>query len=131
MIRVAKKEFVETRDDIIENIKTLEDYREIDKDYWEGLIRRGYCFIIAKVNNRRCFSPSKFTGYYKNCKEEHERKKIERDGRLTNVKIDKILGKHSEDETLESEFLEFCRQNGIEPSKKEKVKRKYWDQIMK
>lgn len=59
---------VKTKEDIDDNIKTVESYLEMEENSPSRiemlrLIRRGHVFISYKVDNEFHFVPSRFVGY--------------------------------------------------------------------
>ena len=69
------------------------------------------------------FAPSRFIGYIDNNLEIHS-ENDGKNGRETNVAITKIFKSiPSHNSTLETQFLEFCKNHGVKPDNK---KRKYW-----
>jgi len=138
--------FVESREDIIKNIRTLERYRNSknkeENEFYKQTIGKGFCFVVLEVNGKLYFGPSRFVGYMNNTMEEHLKKRqagdemvvfegkerYQRDGRDTNPRIDRILiGKHKNNVAMESEYLKFCEINGIKPANRDNNGgRKYW-----
>ena len=122
---------VESWDDILENIKTLESYRTSKSDdtlkFYNDLIKRGTCFLVNKINGQISFSPSRFVGYLNNNREKHISNRS-KDGRITNPKIEYILNeKFRIDEGLERAYRIFCFSLGFQPQEKGSfgVTRKY------
>lgn len=102
----------------IENVEHIEEIK--------NLIRRGRCFVKYFYNDKIYFFPSKFVGYQKNTITKYnlaKRSKKNFDGRHTNKKIKKILGKKFKTNfEINNEYIKFCNKLDIEPTK---VKRKY------
>ena len=130
--------FIETKEDILKNAETLNDYLG-KSDYAKGLIQRGKCFVAISTKDGYRFFPSRFMGYLNNSMEAHEKMgeirietgEITRDGRDTNPVISDILGELIENndskwEFYETKFMNFCKKLNIEPYDNE---RKYWEQI--
>lgn len=123
-------ELVESLEDIINNIKTIDYYLEkkVDPEYSYAinLIKRGTCFI--KYNNN--FYPSRFIGYKNNTMTKHESNEY-KDGRVTNKQIGRILGesKPQINEALNREYQSYCETLGFEAREKGSygVERKYWE----
>ena len=70
-------DFIETRDDVIRNIKTLYSYLndESDGDTYQWAItkfKNGRNIVIEIIGSHICFSPSRFVGYKDNTKEKHQ-----------------------------------------------------------
>lgn len=119
-------EFVKSHDDIVENIKTLENYLSssdiAEKDFAQNLIKKSRTFFVYKVDGQNHFAPSRFSGYKNNSLDKHD-EKYEKDGKDTNTVIDKIIGRTFSNETTETKFKEYCEKLGIVPGK---AKRRYW-----
>ncbi len=118
--------FVENVDQIIENIKTLENYfnSEVaeEREFAKELVRKGRSMIIYKVNGENHFAPIQFLGFKKNSKSEHiENQK--RETRDTAPAIKALIGKPFTHDTIEKEFHDYAatfKGNIL------KSKRKYW-----
>ena len=117
---------VENTDQIIDNIKTLEQYlnSEVteDKQFAQDLIKKGRSMLIYKVNGENRFVPSKFAFYKKNSHREY----------LDNLKRDladptaisaSLLGKPFTHAAIEAEFAKYA--DSFKGSTL-KSKRKYW-----
>lgn len=123
---------VENKNQIIDNIETLENYLAEDDEILMKeanlLIKRGTCFIAYKADDELRFSPSRFVGYFENNFEKH-RASTTKHGGTTNNAISKILkSKPLNDDKLNSEYLKFCYNLGIIPTEKGSfgIKRKFW-----
>ena len=80
-------DFIETRDDVIRNIKTLYHYLsdENDDDTYQwasSIFKNGRIYVIEIIDSHICFSPSRFVGYKDNTKDKH--KENHGDGNQTN-----------------------------------------------
>jgi 5-methylcytosine-specific restriction protein A len=119
-------ETIETKEQLTENASTIEQYLSGDAEYeYEEtvkLIRRGKCFLAYKTGSEFRFAPSRFVGYKKNYLDKHQ--KSHKDGRVTNVAINKVLGVQPvPNQAIEDKYLHYCKELGINPDRKE---RKYW-----
>lgn len=70
-------DFIETRDDVIRNIKTLYHYLRDEKDddtyQWAtSIFKNGRIYVIEIIDSHICFSPSRFVGYKDNTKDKHQ-----------------------------------------------------------
>lgn len=70
-------DFIETRDDVIRNIKTLYHYLSDEKDddtyQWaSSIFKNGRIYVIEIIDSHICFSPSRFVGYKDNTKDKHQ-----------------------------------------------------------
>lgn len=112
--------------EIEENLKLFEEYlcegTDEEQMFCSELIRRGACFIAYKFENELRFSPSRYIGYAKNTMQSHHKRA--NDGKDTNPAITKLLGKFSQDDDLEKEYLKYCNFLGISPQNKN---RKFWN----
>ena len=80
-------DFIETRDDVIRNIKTLYHYlsdeNDVDTYQWaSSIFKNGRIYVIDIIDSHICFSPSRFVGYKDNTKDKH--KENHGDGNQTN-----------------------------------------------
>lgn len=117
---------------VTENIAELERGRAassgVNAEEYRALIKRGTCFVPYASSKGLAFAPSRFLGYVGNKLTIHAQNP-DRDGRITNAAISKILGSqpHS-DASLERRYLAYCVQVGVQPSQAGAfgVARKYW-----
>ena len=116
-------DFIETRDDVIRNIKTLYHYLCDEKDddtyQWAtSIFKNGRIYVIEIIDSHICFSPSRFVGYKDNTKEKHQ--KNHGDGNQTNDVLKNFYQK-VQDERLDVVFQkELSRYNLSSGTKK------YW-----
>lgn len=71
-----RNDFIETREDIVQNIKTLYSYLDgkVDSEHKEWAIQRmsrGSNYVIEVVDSQIYFAPSRFVGYVDNTMEKH------------------------------------------------------------
>ena len=116
-------DFIETRDDVIRNIKTLYSYinDESDDDTYQwatGIIKNGRIYVIEIIDSHICFSPSRFVGYKENTKEKHQ--KNHGDGNQTNDVLKSFYQK-VQDERLDSIFQKELSKYNLSSGAK-----KYW-----
>ena len=119
---------INTKSQLIKNIDTLEGYLKEGDNYSmneaKALVKRGTCFVAYKVDNEIRFAPSRFIGYINNKLEMHSVSE-EKDGRVTNKAIIKILeSKPLPNDKLNENYLKYCNLLGVQPS--EKDYRKFW-----
>lgn len=116
-------DFIETRDDVICNIKTLYHYLSNENDdntyQWAtSIFKKGKIYVIEIIDSHICFSPSRFVGYKDNTKEKHQ--KNHGDGNQTNNVLKSFYQK-VQDERLDVVFQkELSRYNLSSGTKK------YW-----
>jgi putative restriction endonuclease len=77
---------------------------------------------VLNDNGKLLFGPSRFVGYINNSMSLHE-SNGERDGRITDKAITKILGKKVNSREVEEEYIKFCEVLGIKIYSKKRV---YW-----
>ena len=70
-------DFIETREDIVQNIKTLYSYLDgkVDNEHKDWAIQRmsqGRNYVVEVVDSQIYFAPSRFVGYVDNTMEKHE-----------------------------------------------------------
>lgn len=89
------------------------------------LIKGSFVYYPTEYEGQLAFVPSKFIGYLENTVAKHEAlKRVEgRDGRQTNVAVDKILGRSFADKILDVRLSAYCRFLGVEVDKK---KHRFW-----
>ena len=72
-------ELINSKDELIKNIETLEYYINEGKDLEvidaKSLIKRGTCFVVYKIDSVLHFAPSRFIGYRDNNLDKHFRNK--------------------------------------------------------
>ena len=126
-------DLVRTRDELGANIDQLAAYLEsadaTEREFALGLIKRGICFVVTRRNDELFFSPSRFVGYVGNRRALHEANP-EKDGRVTNPAISKVLNAEpTQDALLNEEYRKFCLRIGLEPVRSGSfgLRRKFWD----
>lgn len=117
---------VENVDQIIENIKTMEQYlnSEVpeDQDFAHELVKKGRAMVIYKVNGHNHFAPARFIGFKKNSRTAYLENE-NRENRDTGPILQTLLGKAFTHAAIEKEFNDYA--NTIKGSTL-KSKRKYW-----
>ena len=124
---------VQSTDDIIENIKTVESYLNEysnEEDFLEmaEYIKKGRNLLCYKYNGEYHFVPSRFIGYKKNTLSKHYRNRTDSkitaigdDG--TSTLLNKQFGKCKPDDNLDNQFKRYCESLGQE---EENRKRTFW-----
>ena len=119
-------EFVQTKEQLIDNIRILEKYllegNEQEKEFAYDMVRRGKTIVVYKVNGENHFAPSRFIGYKNNCMDCHL-ENDDKDGRETNPVIDKLIGRSFANDLTDSKFVDYCNKMGIEAHNN---KRRFW-----
>ena len=118
------KELIETREDVIENIKTLYSYlnNKSDNDSFEWAkerLSKGKNYVVEIVDSHICFAPSRFVGYKKNSKEKHSENPG--DGKKTDEKLEKYYINVQDErlnERLDKQFQSEIRQYGLSSGSK-------------
>lgn len=125
-------ECVRSLKEIKENMAVLDSYlekkHESEYSFALGLVKKGTCFIAVKNQSGYRFYPSRFIGYANNSMDRHLNN-TEKDGRVTNPAISKVLHqKASYNAKLDEEYRKYCRNLGFTPGEKGSfgVYRKYW-----
>lgn len=72
-----RNDFIETREDIVQNIKTIYSYLDgkVDREHRDWAIQRmsqGRNYVIEVVDSQIYFAPSRFVGYIDNTMEKHK-----------------------------------------------------------
>jgi 5-methylcytosine-specific restriction protein A len=129
---MTKMKLIITKNQLINNIDTLEGYLTGGDDYSNNeataLVKRGTCFVAYKIDKELRFAPSRFIGYVDNKLDKHSASD-KKDGRETNKAINKILeSKPLPNDKLNMKYLEYCNRLGIKPSEKGSfgALRKFW-----
>jgi len=108
--------------------KYLISENNLEIEFARNLIKKGTCFIVYNSENINRFAPSRFIGYKNNSISKHENND-EKDGRVTNPQITKIIGQRLIiDEIVDENYKKYCILLGIQPNEKGAfgVNRKYW-----
>jgi len=118
--------FVENVDQIIENIKTMEQYLDSDniaeKEFARELVKKGRSMLVYKVNGENHFAPGRFLGFKKNSMAAH----LENENRETRdpaQSLQALMGKPFTHAAIEKEFNDYA---GKFKGNTLKSKRKYW-----
>lgn len=99
---------------VAENVAELERGRTASSgtsaEEYRALIKRGTCFVPYVFSEGLAFAPSRFVGYVGNKLATHANNP-DRDGRITNAALNKIIGSQPHpDASLERRYLAFCAQ---------------------
>ena len=120
---MERHDFIETREDIILNIKTLCSYLKGEegdeyKTWAVEKMTRGKNFVVEIIDSKICFAPSRFVGYVNNTKDKHEEN--HGDGTQTDEKI-KAYYQKIQDKRLDVLFQNELSKYGVSSGEK-----KYW-----
>lgn len=120
---MARTDYIETREDIISNIKTLYSYLHGDSggDYKSWAIeklRLGRNMVIEIINGHVCFGPSRFVGYLSNTKDKHDVN--HGDGKDTDKRIKQFYQKVADDR------LDILMQSELSKYEESSASKKYW-----
>lgn len=115
---MKQAEFIETREDVIKNILTLNAYvngsTQSYCDWAKQRYKQGRWFVAEIINGKLMFAPSRFCGYKDNSLELHENNQW-KDGRETNALFNSLrLYKEVSDSFLSNQFADFMSGLGIE-----------------
>lgn len=118
-----RTDFIESKDDIITNIKTLYSYLNNEKgedfrEWAKQRMSRGSNYVVEIIEDKAYFAPSRFVGYKNNTKEKHAENPG--DGTDTDDKIEKYYYK-VEDNQLDELFRDSMAKYDISI-----VHKKYW-----
>ena len=99
-------DFIETREDVIDNIKTLYSYLSNERDeetykWATGRFKNGRIYVIEIINSHVCFAPSRFVGYKDNTRLKHQEN--HGDGNQTNDVLSEFY-QRVQDERLDNLF---------------------------
>ena len=116
-------DFITSKEDVVENIKTLYGYLGNPDDaetykWATGILKNGRIYVVEVIDSKLYFAPSRFVGYKKNTAEKH----IENhgDGNQTNDKLVEYYQK-VQDERLDAAFQSVLEQYDLSSGDK-----KYW-----
>ena len=114
-------DFIETREDVINNIKTLYSYLSDDSEgdiyrWATGIFTRGRTYVIEIIDSHACFAPSRFVGYKENTIEKH--KDNHGDGTQTNDVLEEFY-QRVQDERLDSLFQKELARYHLSSGKKQ------------
>lgn len=125
---MEREDFIETREDVIQNIKTLYSYlsnKDDEESYkWAtGIFKNGKIYVVEIIDSHICFAPIRFAGYKDNTKEKHQENYG--DGTQTKEPL-KDFYQQVQDERLDQLLQEQLNQLGLASGSK-----KYWIPIDK
>ena len=116
-------DFITSKEDVVENIKTLYGYLGNPDDaetykWATGILKNGRIYVVEVIDSKLYFAPSRFVGYKKNTADKH----IENhgDGNQTNDKLVEYYQK-VQDERLDAAFQSVLEQYDLSSGDK-----KYW-----
>lgn len=120
---MERTDYIETREDIISNIKTLYSYLHGDsgEDYKSWAIeklRLGRNMVIEIIDGHVCFGPSRFVGYLSNTKEKHDIN--HGDGKDTDKRIKQFYQKVADDR------LDTLMHSELSKYEESSASKKYW-----
>lgn len=120
---MERTNYIETREDIIYNIKTLYSYLHGDsgEDYKSWAIeklRLGRNMVIEIIDGHVCFGPSRFVGYLSNTKEKHDIN--HGDGKDTDKRIKQFYQKVADDR------LDTLMHSELSKYEESSASKKYW-----
>lgn len=120
---MERTDYIETREDIISNIKTLYSYLHGDsgEDYKSWAIeklRLGRNMVIEIIGGHVCFGPSRFVGYLSNTKEKHDVN--HGDGKDTDKRIKQFYQKVADDR------LDTLMHSELSKYEESSMSKRYW-----
>lgn len=120
---MERTDYIETREDIISNIKTLYSYLHGDsgEDYKSWAIeklRLGRNMVIEIIDGHVCFGPSRFVGYLSNTKEKHDVN--HGDGKDTDKRIKQFYQKVADDR------LDTLMHSELSKYEESSMSKRYW-----
>lgn len=116
-------DFIETREEVIENIQTLYTYLDNTEnsenyDWAANILKNGRTYVVEVIGSKLYFAPSRFIGYKANTVEKHQEN--HGDGTQTNDIIEEFYQK-VQDERLDAAFQDILNSHGLSAGRK-----KYW-----
>jgi 5-methylcytosine-specific restriction protein A len=119
-------DFISKKQDVINNIITFEGYMASKDKEQRGfaldLMKHSKTMCVYKVNGENHFAPSRFCGFKENSMAAYL-KNEEKETRDTNAALDKVVGKHFSNDTIEEKFLAFATSKSLEVAPGKKA---YW-----
>ena len=116
-------DFITSKEDVVENIKTLYGYLGNPDDaetykWATGILKNGRIYVVEVIDSKLYFAPSRFVGYKKNTADKH--RENQGDGNQTNDKLVEYYQK-VQDERLDAAFQSVLEQYDLSSGDK-----KYW-----
>lgn len=116
-------DFITSKEDVVENIKTLYGYLGNPDDaetykWATGILKNGRIYVVEVIDSKLNFAPSRFVGYKKNTADKH--RENHGDGNQTNDKLVEYYQK-VQDERLDAAFQSVLEQYDLSSGDK-----KYW-----
>ena len=116
-------DFITSKEDVVENIKTLYGYLGNPDDaetykWATGILKNGRIYVVEVIDSKLYFAPSRFVGYKKNTADKH--RENHSDGNQTNDKLVEYYQK-VQDERLDAAFQSVLEQYDLSSGDK-----KYW-----
>ena len=116
-------DFITSKEDVVENIKTLYGYLgnpdDADTYKWAtGILKNGRIYVVEVIDSKLYFAPSRFVGYKKNTADKH--RENHGDGNQTNDKLVEYYQK-VQDERLDAAFRSVLENYDLSSGDK-----KYW-----
>lgn len=115
--------FITSKEDVVENIKTLYGYLGNPDDaetykWATGILKNGRIYVVEVIDSKLYFAPSRFVGYKKNTADKH--RENHGDGNQTNDKLVEYYQK-VQDERLDAAFRSVLENYDLSSGDK-----KYW-----
>ena len=116
-------DFITSKEDVVENIKTLYGYLGNPDDaetykWATSILKNGRIYVVEVIDSKLYFAPSRFVGYKKNTADKH--RENHGDGNQTNDKLVEYYQK-VQDERLDAAFQSVLEQYDLSSGDK-----KYW-----
>lgn len=116
-------DFITSREDVVENLKTLYGYLGNPDDaetykWATGILKNGRIYVVEVIDSKLYFAPSRFVGYKKNTADKH--RENHGDGNQTNDKLVEYYQK-VQDERLDAAFRSVLENYDLSSGDK-----KYW-----
>lgn len=120
---MERSDFITSKEDVIENIRTLYAYLENTNDsstynWATSILKNGRIYVAEIIDSRLYFAPSRFVGYKNNTIEKHQVN--HGDGNQTNDRLSEYYQK------IQSEKLDIAFQNMLERYNLSSGKKKFW-----
>lgn len=128
-------ELIDSVDQILSNVSRFAttDKPKGLREHRLKMLAHGRNFVLLRVNGRSLFGPSRFAGYKRARLQDYLPPILDRDGKRTTPRIDRVLrqtgirqlreGDGAQWKAAESEFLRQCSASGVRPTQHART---YW-----
>ncbi|WP_303311195.1 McrB family protein [Hymenobacter sp. BT730] len=117
IISFMARPLVQSKADVLKNFESFIRLRDSRKPnevkQYQAYLKSAKVLVVEKVNGQREYAPSRFIGYRNNSIKEHEAD-VDKDGRTSNGKLERLFGRIYYDENESQRFAIFCKKHGVD-----------------